>query len=112
MEKSQSKRKASVARMSAAKRSNNVDPDDGILQIEDETIESDVEGVRAKGGSEIASADFDENQCSICFRTYEEDVLEETELSCVCKRWVHEDCVTEVVMDKNGRELLCPYCVP
>ena len=111
-EKSHSKRKASVARMSAAKRSNDVDPDDGILQSEDENTELDVEGVR---GSKIASADFNENQCSICFRTYEEDVLEETELcwlKCVCKRWVHEDCVTEVVMDKNGRELLCPYCVP
>jgi len=40
--------------MSATKRSNNVDPDDGILQSKDETIKSDAEGVRAKGGSEIA----------------------------------------------------------
>jgi len=70
VEKLQSKRKA---RMSAAKRSNNVDPDDGILQSEDETIESDVEGVRAKGGSEIASADFSvpyalEHMKKICWR--------------------------------------------
>jgi len=110
-EKSLSKRRASVARSSAAKRSNNVDPDDGILQSESKTIESDVEGARAKGGSEIVSADFDENQCCIFFKTYKEDVLEETELSwlqCVRKRWVHEDCVTEVVMDKNGRELFLP----
>ena len=69
-EKSLSKRRASVARSSAAKRSNNVDPDDGILLSESKTIESDVEGVRAKGGSEIVSADFDENQCCIFFKTY------------------------------------------
>ena len=73
--------------MSAAKRSNNVDPDNGILQSEDETVELAVEGVRIKGGSEIVSADFDENQFCICFRTYK-DVLEETKLNwlqCVCK---------------------------
>lgn len=78
-------------------------------------IESEVEDVRKKSGSEIASANSDQNQCCICFRTYEEDALEETKLSwlqCVYKRWVHEDCFTEVVMDKNVRELLCPYCVP
>ena len=52
------------------KRSNNVDSEDGTLQSEDETTESDAEDVRAKGGSEIVSADFDQNQCSICFRMY------------------------------------------
>ena len=63
----------------------------------------------------VASTDFDQNQCCICFRTYEEDVLEKTEFNwvkCVCERWVHEDCVSEIVLDKNGRKLICPYCVP
>ena len=32
-------------------------------------------------------------------------------VQCVCKRWVHEDCYEEVLTDKNGRELICPYCV-
>ena len=64
--------------------------------------------------SEMVSSDFDPNQCCVCFRTYEEDVLEETEfnwIKCVCERWVHEDCINEIIMDKNGRELICPYCV-
>ena len=64
---------------------------------------------------EMVSTDLDQNQCCMCFRTYEEDVLEETEfnwIKSVCERWVHEDCISEVVMDKNGRELICPYCVP
>ena len=58
--------------------------------------------------------DFDPNQCCVCFRTYEEDVLEETELNwikCVCERLVHKDCVNEIIMDKNGRELIGPLCV-
>ena len=54
------------------------------------------------------------NQCCVCFRTYEEDKFEQTGLQwvqCVCKRWVHEECYEEVLTDKNGRELICPYCV-
>jgi len=27
-------------------------------------------------------------------------------IECVCKKWVHEDCISEIVMDKNGRELI------
>ena len=55
-----------------------------------------------------------DNQCCVCFRTYEEDQLEQTGLQwvqCVCKRWVHEDCYDEILTDKNGRELICPYCI-
>ena len=55
-----------------------------------------------------------QNVCCVWFRTYEEDLKEETGLlwvKCVCKRWIHEDCYSEVVMDKQGRELICPYCV-
>ena len=55
-----------------------------------------------------------QNVCCVCFRTYEEDLEEETGLlwvKCVCKCWIHEDCYSEVVMDKQGRELICPYCV-
>ena len=55
-----------------------------------------------------------QNACCKCFRKYEEDLEEETRLlwvKCVCERWIHEDCYSEVVMDKQGRELICPYCV-
>ena len=37
---------------------------------------------------------FDENQCSVCFRTYEEDVLVDTGLDwlqCACR--LHEECI-------------------
>ena len=45
---------------------------------------------------------------------YEEDQAEDTGfqwVKCVCQRWIHEDCITEVLTDKHGRELICPYCV-
>ena len=51
---------------------------------------------------------------AVCFLTYEEDQLEETGLlwvQCVCRRWIHEDCYEDVLTDKNGRELIYPYCV-
>ena len=72
--------------------------------------ESDVDDVDMY---RIQNAEFN-NQCCVCFRTYEEDQLEQTGLQwvqCVCKRWVHEDCYDELLTDKNGRELICPYCV-
>ena len=62
----------------------------------------------------IQDSEFDENQCCVCFRTYEEDQLEETGLlwvQCVCKRWIHEDYYEDVLTDKNGREIICPYRV-
>jgi len=55
----QRKRKARVARTSTTKRSNSVDPEDGTLLRENKSIESDVEDVKTKGGSEIVSTDFD-----------------------------------------------------
>ena len=54
---------------------------------------------------------FDNNVCCVCFRTYEVDLEEDTWVKCVCQCWIHEDCYSEVVMDKHGRELICPYCV-
>ena len=50
----------------------------------------------------------DENQCCVCFEMYEPG----TEwVQCVCKQWLHEDYYTEVLVNKYGRELLCPFCV-
>lgn len=71
-------------------------------------------GTRRNTDTVDAADDHDDNQCCVCFRTYEEDKIEETGfiwVRCVCGRWVHEDCYSEAVMDKNGRELICPYCV-
>jgi len=41
----------------------------------------------------------------MCFVSYEDDVLEGagTEwIFCKCSRWLHEDCVEDVVMEKSA----------
>lgn len=86
---------------------------------------------RTSPGTEVASAkpsrqrkadhthdensdSFDENQCCVCFRTYEEDVVEDTGLDwlqCACKRWLHEECIDyDIGHDADGNDLLCPFC--
>ena len=81
-----------------------------IVEGDLEPEESDVDDTEMY---RTHSAESD-NQCCVCFHTYEEDQLEQTGLQwvqCICKRWVHEDCYEEVLTNKNGRELICPYCV-
>ena len=29
----------------------------------------------------------------------------------VASRWLHEDCAEERLVDEEGKELFCPYCV-
>jgi len=31
-------------------------------------------------------------------------------VQCACTRWLHEDCMNDIVYDKYGRELFCPHC--
>ena len=61
-----------------------------------------------------SAGEIDTNECCICFRTFDEDFIEETGLDwveCVCGRWLHEECISyNIVTDANGRELLCPFC--
>ena len=61
-----------------------------------------------------ASDDFDENQCCVCFRTFEDDLVEDTGLDwlqCACNRWLHEECIDyDIGQDADGNDLLCPFC--
>ena len=60
------------------------------------------------------SDSFDENQCYVCFWTYDDDVVEDTGLDwlqCACKRWLHEECIDyDIGHDIDGNDLLCPFC--
>ena len=50
----------------------------------------------------------------MCFETYENDVLEGNGaewIDCACGRWLHLDCAEDHVVDSNGKELYCPYCL-
>ena len=56
------------------------------------------------------SIDFD--RCCACFGLYAEDAGTDREwIECSCSRWIHEDCVENVIYDANGKELLCPVCL-
>ena len=53
-----------------------------------------------------------QNQCCVCFGTFDEDIGTGREwVECACTRWLHEDCVEEVVVDASGLERLCPLCL-
>ena len=58
--------------------------------------------------------EIDPNVCCMCFVTFEEDTLKQTGaewLPCACGRWLHEDCAEDVIVDSDGNELCCPFCV-
>jgi len=91
------------------------DYDDYDDEGDDDNADSDNEiesacpirsAARYKNDSSMESS----NQCSECFHTYEEDQAEAEIgfewVKCVCQRWAHEDCVTEALTDKHGRDLI------
>lgn len=52
------------------------------------------------------------DECCACFGLYTDDIGTGREwLECTCGRWIHEDCVENIVYDANGREKLCPLCL-
>ena len=55
------------------------------------------------------SVDVDENECCVCFSMYREDEDDDW-VQCACSRWLHEGCITDVIIDANGKELFCPFC--
>ena len=58
--------------------------------------------------------EINENVCCMCFVTFEEDTLEGTGaewLPCPCGRWLHEDCAEDCIVDSDGNERYCPFCV-
>ena len=51
-------------------------------------------------------------ECCACFGLYSDDIGTGREwLECACGRWLHEDCVENIVYDTNGKEKLCPLCL-
>ena len=64
--------------------------------------------------SETDEEEINPNVCCMCFVTFEEDTCEQTGaewLPCACGRWLHEDCAEDIVVDSDGNERCCPFCV-
>ena len=55
------------------------------------------------------SEETDDWVCSFCFGNYGDDQGNEW-IRCGCLRWVHEECVEDVIVDAGGTERFCPYC--
>lgn len=51
----------------------------------------------------------EECECAFCYRYYQEDGSEWVQ--CGCGRWVHEQCIEDVVLDSSGKEKFCPFCL-
>ena len=48
------------------------------------------------------------------FGTYEDDVRMGSGAKwakCVCKRWIHVDCISKTALDESGEERTCSNCV-
>ena len=58
--------------------------------------------------------DIDPNVCFTYFVRYEDDILRGScvdWISCACGRWLHEDCAEDCVIDCQGEERTCPFCL-
>ena len=52
------------------------------------------------------------DECCACFGLYTDDIGTGKEwLECACGRWIHEECIEDIVYDANGKEKLCPLCL-
>ena len=52
------------------------------------------------------------DECYACFGLYTDDIGTGREwLECACGRWIHEECIEDIVYDANGKEKLCPLCL-
>ena len=47
--------------------------------------------------------------CAFCYEQFGSDDLEWVE--CSCGRWVHEECIEDILTDDDGNEKFCPFCI-
>ena len=68
----------------------------------------------AHSGTSENNTTINSNVCCVCYIcTFEEDQLDGNGLEwvqCVCGRWLHEECICDIDVDDQGRELFCPFC--
>ena len=74
-----------------------------------DVVDSDAPSCSSVTTSDNTSTSTTMWQCSICYEDYDE-VGTEDWVQCGCGRWIHELCITDVVIDAAGKELFCLYC--
>ena len=78
----------------------------------DAALDSDTPSISTPASTDDTSVkDKTVWQCSIYFEEYGKKDDEEW-VQCGCGRWTHEVCFdqSDIIVDANGRELVCPYC--
>ena len=63
----------------------------------------------ALASESMVLSEEESSECAFCFESYCEDGREW--VKCACQKWVHEDCVEEIVYDLEGKERFCPFCI-
>ena len=68
--------------------------------------------IRQKFSKSSSPEHINPNQCCACFGLLEDDIGMGSEwLQCSCTRWIHEECVEDVVCSDNGEEKRYPLCL-
>ena len=81
------------------------------------SICDETTAARSAGNSNLdrsGDESIDVNVCCMCFVHYDDDVREGSGadwIFCKCGRWLHEDCIEDVVKDNEGTERFCSFCV-
>jgi len=91
-------------------RNTNVEPDN--VSESDELMEP--LSSKEPHQSEEGTVDNEDAICYECNVSYEDDVRNgsgEDWVICACKKWIHKNCIDEVVIDADGKERFCSYCV-
>lgn len=52
----------------------------------------------------------DDYECAFCYSSYSTSDGRDW-VKCACSRWVHEDCMEDVILDGEGLERFCPFCI-
>ena len=63
--------------------------------------------------TKCSSEVIDLNKCCMYFVSYEDNILDGAGaewIFCKCGRWLHEDCVEDVVEENAGDECYCSFC--
>ena len=92
------------------KRNTNVEPDN--ISVSDELME--LLSSKEPDQSEEGNVVNEDAICCECNVSYEDDVCNgsgEDWVRCACKRWIYENRIDEVVIDTDGKECFCSYCV-
>ena len=75
------------------------------------THTTEHDALQAAALSEPQDQDY---ECYECFGMFEDDIALGNQAEwamCACGKWLHEDCVSETVVDANGRLRMCSSCV-